>query len=153
MKMWDKIAAGLDVLPGYHAILRQPALWRGNTIPIRAKVNGKYVNWFTFDMVPQLRVLIFSLMARFEGEELGQVEAIKVPAGEVYKLPPNDFQTYGVALNAWPGCSINGEVPLGSGDAFWIREGAEFQNGSSDELVLLLVALAPNAPATYIPEE
>lgn len=106
-----KIGGGIDTAPAVLAIARQPGLWNRHTIrtegegnphadvsdiwlryndikPYKAKDDFTgfndahdpvwYPEWYA---LPQLRPIVFGLMARVEGTRLGGVMITKIPAG------------------------------------------------------------------------
>lgn len=153
----QKIAIGQDTTMAMNAVNRQIFHWTENLI-LRGKVDGKFKNWLLFDTLPQFRPFIFGLMARIEGELLGEVSVVKVPRGEVFPLAPHDMETYFIPLNVAAGVSVfsGGEAAmLLPGDVWWTRGGLEtkWENNSQEDFVMLLITAVPNAPATYIPEE
>ena len=111
MKNFLQIANGVDIMPLLFAIQRQPHLWDKNTLRTRHKQSPhtqvsdiwlrfndlspyqkseeysgivdehESINYPAFSELPQARILIFSLMARVEGERLGRCIISKLPAG------------------------------------------------------------------------
>jgi hypothetical protein len=149
MKFVQKLAMGLDCVQAHHAILRQGGLWTGNTIPLRSAEG----NHLAFDMLPQLRQFIFGIMAKVEGEELGEVRLCKVEKGQEVTLTPSlKFQRYILPIYSLPGAILSTgpeSLMLISGDVLWIlgELGLTITNNSQDDLVVLEVLARPNSPA------
>lgn len=155
MRNVQKLAGGIDTVAVVNALLRQPELWENGKIVLRGKTSeGSYANWLAFDMFPQLRQVIFGLMARIEGELLGDVVLWRVGTGGAAQLH-SDEELYVVVLAAGPGAGIKvlGESAiLIPGDVLWSLD-CEAVNNSSEDLLLLQICASPNAPATYFPEQ
>lgn len=111
MKNFQKIAAGVDVLPLLHAVQRAPDLWNqnkwrttykgtphvdvddiwiryappqatGDTNDVNPVVQDTHPVWYAaFNQLPQVRPLIFDLMRRVEAYELGRVLITKIKPG------------------------------------------------------------------------
>jgi hypothetical protein len=155
MKYLQKLAGGTDTTLALHALLRQPELWIDNTITLRDKVDGKYVNWFTFDLLPQFRQFIFGLMGRVEGEQLGKVCLFRVTPGISLPVVKDKFDCYFLCINVIPGVSLSVEdegIMLLAGDAWWSAEDGIFTNNSADDFIFLQLEIAASSPATYVPE-
>lgn len=111
MKHFQRIAEGIDVLPTLLALHQHPELWNANTFrkdtpgtphsqmsdiwvryndETKHKESGDYSTfndphisrWYpAYDSLPQLRPIIFGLMTRVEGVQLGGVLITKIPPG------------------------------------------------------------------------
>jgi len=152
----QKLAFGMDFVPALNALARQEELWKNNEITLRGRTpQGQIVNWFSFDMLPDLRQYIFALMTRVNGEMLGPVAVRKLEQGSVTQFPLEGFQHYVLVMHLASGglfFSAQGEALPGSpGDAIWLSPGGELTNNSQGEAIVLHVQLVPNAPATFVP--
>ena len=112
MRLFQRLAVGVDVLPLLHAIGRQPQLWNANTLrtkhpqsphkavddiwlrfnelkPDLAEVVNDLdcVNYPAFAALPQARSMLFDLMRRVEGERLGRVLVTRLAPGQ--KIEPH----------------------------------------------------------------
>ena len=112
MRYFEQLAQGVDVLPLYHAIIRQPTLWnRQDLRTTHPETPHKQVSdiWIRFNdmdkvranvaeildehesiwqpaafLLPQCRPIIFDLMRRVEGERLGRVLITRLgPGGSI----------------------------------------------------------------------
>lgn len=105
LKNFLKIAEGVDVLPLLLGLQRQPELWNRNTL--RKEAPGTphaemtdiwvrfaekeedfpkphFATWYpAYWKLPQLRPIIFALMARVEATHLGGVLITRIPPGGV----------------------------------------------------------------------
>lgn len=147
----QKIAGGLDVTLAYHTILRQGGLWQDGEIILRSSEG----NHLAFDMFP-LRPFIFGLMAKIEGEILGDVKLLRINRGEEKGLGPTDkFQRYLLLINVMPGAILIAgaeSVMLIPGDALWVIGdlALTLTNNSQDDLVVLEILAKPNTPAELV---
>lgn len=175
MKNFLKIAEGVDVLPVLHAIHSKPDLWDENNLRTTHQLSPHqecHDIWVFFNVVPknvesivddtrvipyrawtelpQLRSLIFDLMRRVEGMELGRVLITKIEPGK--KIPPHVdqgapveyFSRYQIALQSLPGCVFQIEderVNLRTGDVWKINNAAEHSvvNNSADDRIVIIV--------------
>ena len=152
----QKLAGGMDVIPAHNALLRQPELWENSSITLRDLApNGEMVNWYSFDLLPQLRPFVFGVMGKVEGEYLGKVAVYRLACGEKKDFTPRVEQTYLVSLHAVPGVSISAgqdAVMLLSGDVWWVDHSpASIINNSADDFIFLVIHAKPSGPATYAP--
>ena len=153
----QKIAINQDTTMAYNAVLRQVYSWQNELVLRRKTPRGKLENWLLFDTLPQLRPFIFGIMARVEGEELGEVSILKILPGESLPISEQEQAIYFLPLDISPGViakSDTTEMVL-PGDVWWApgKAGVMFQNNSQTPAVLLVLSITPNGPATYIPEE
>jgi hypothetical protein len=113
MRNFQKIAAGIDVLPLAMELYRQPELWNRNTArTAKGPFEGTDDIWVRFrdpaeltsreafaephvpvfypawHALPHLRPIVFGLMARVEAVQLGGVLITRVPAGG--QVAPHD---------------------------------------------------------------
>lgn len=151
MRAIQKIAFGQDVVLAQNAILRQPVLWEDDKIVLRGQGPEGIVNWFTFDMLPQLRPFIFGIMGRVEGEELREVW---LERGQEIELAPAETSVFvmPIAQDYQAQVTVGDEIaPVVPGDVWWLSGiGAKFT--SQREMIVLVVKLVQNSPATYAPE-
>ena len=139
MKFFYKVAEGIDAMPLMLAIQRQPHLWDANrqrtTRPNTAHADVSDI-WLRFQSsketddfatgqkphlsvwypayyaLPEVRPIVFGLMARVEGEQLGGVLITKIPPGG--KIDPHtdsgwhvDFYSkFYVSLISRPGANF-----------------------------------------------
>lgn len=160
MKYMQKLAAGQDTIMAYNAVMRQGS-WGDAPLALRSRKGGSIVNWFQFDLFPQLRPFVFGIMARIEGEQLGQVALVRLAPGQGKVLERSELagaHHYLVPLNVAPGMLMaagdDPQVMLNPGDVWWAHGGTAvvLENNSAEELLLLVVEAVPNAPATEVPE-
>lgn len=187
MRYFQLIAANIDVLPLYHAVMRQPKLWDAHTwrttykgtphkdisdIWLRysndAKTSDtsalepvladlKPVFYEAWHALPQVKPIVFDLMRRFEGYELGRVLITKLRPGGCIQPHADDVgdyvdngARYHIVLNGLPGSLYHAgdeTVNMLTGTAWWFDHKAvhSVQNNSIDDRVHLLVdfRLAP----------
>lgn len=114
MRNFQQIAAGVDVLPLLLAVYRQPDLWNAN--PARTAGGGPFAGtddiWIRFRdpdelvsresyaepftpffypawyRLPQLRPIVYALIARCEAVQLGAILITRVPPG--HSVKPHD---------------------------------------------------------------
>lgn len=174
MKNFLRIAEGVDVMPILNAIQAKPELWDENNLRTTHPLSPHqecHDIWCFFNVVPeslesvvddtrviayrawkelpQLRPVIFDLMRRVEGTELGRVLITKLGPGK--KIPPHIdqgapveyYSRYQLALQSLPGCVLQIEderVNFRSGDVWRInnaREHAVVNNSADDRIVLI----------------
>lgn len=156
METMQKIAGGFDTTMIANAVLRQFGDFP-DKLTLRGKTpHGPVMNWLHFDMLPQLRPLIFGVMTRIEGEELGEVELVKLPAGTEMVSPAlAQGEHYVIGLQVPQGAAL-GKPPqlLLPGDIWWVSGKMELVLGnvSDADAWLLVMGAVPNGPATYLPE-
>jgi hypothetical protein len=151
-----KLASNLNLLPLHAAILRQSMLWglgsSLDSIVLKGPHHetGKIVSYPAMDMIWQARPHVFGLMASMEGEELGDVEIRRVPAGSSFGLESEkDWQTYLFVLACGGGVML-GQQMLQPGEA-WAVEGEVIANNSADTAYFMLCSIRSAAPCTYMP--
>jgi hypothetical protein len=135
MRNFQLIAQGVDVLPLLHAVQVQPKLWnqyslrtmypqsphhqaediwiRFNEInvenPLSAVNDKECRNYDAFYALPQVRPILFDLMRRVEGEQLGRVLITKLaPGNEITPhedggAPATFYDRYHIMLQNGPG--------------------------------------------------
>ncbi len=177
MKYFQQLAAGLDVGPLMHALARNPELWNQN--PLRtmhpgtahASVSDIWL-WFNelpkdgqahtvandretvpypaWNKLPQARPIIFDLMRRVEGTQLGRVIITKLPPGKTITphvdggAPAAFYSRYQVALQSFPGAlfHIGDETSnFRTGDVWMIDNSVEHSvvNNSADDRIVMIV--------------
>lgn len=174
MNNFQRIAVGVDIIPLMNAIMRDPALWNQNTLRTRhlntahAEVDDIWirfneiddvesvvddkeaVNYPAFWALPQARPLVFSLMARIEGERLGRVLITKLRPG--YKItahvdggaPAEYYDRFHIVLNSAPGCDFRAGdewVHMATGEVWWFDNTKEHEvvNNSGDDRIHMIV--------------
>jgi hypothetical protein len=175
MRSFQKIFAGLDVIPLLNALAAKPHLWNANTL--RTTFPGSPHAacddiWLFFNDVPddhdevvndiavrpypawtelpQARHLVFDLMRRVEGVQLGRVLITRLAPGKTIPehadqgAPAEYYQRYQIALQSMPGCLFNcGEevVQFSMGECWWIdnRQPHSVVNNSADDRLALIV--------------
>lgn len=174
MRNFNKIFQGLDVVPLLNALAVQPDLWNANTlrttfpgsphaetddiwlffndipedgnvmddIPVRP-----YPAW---SALPQARNLVFDLMHRVGGVQLGRVLITRLPPGKTIPehadagAPAEYFERYQIALQSFPGCTFHigrEVVTFSPGEAWWIdnSEPHSVVNNSADDRIAMVV--------------
>ena len=172
MKHFTKIAANIDVVPVLNALANHPELWDAHTLrtthPGTAHSDVSDI-WVFFNAVerdvtnekevieypawramPQLRSIVFDLMRRVEGVQLGRVLITKLPPGRSITphvdggAPAIFYARYQIALQSLPGCMFMiGEetVQFETGEA-WLIDNETIHavmNNSSDDRLALIV--------------
>ncbi len=181
MKYFQQIASGIDVIPLALALARQPELWNAHnerkeyelsahigTSDIWVRYNDlknlsddyeKYTSehdsvWLpVYQKLPQLRSIVFGLMARCEATRLGGVLITKIPAGG-HVLPhadtgwhPNYYSTkIYVPILTNPKVVnrvMDEKVIMSSGDAWYFNNTVEHEvvNGGDSDRVTLIVCM------------
>lgn len=182
MKNFLKIAEGVDVMPLLLSIQRQPDLWNRHTVRktapntphsqmsdiwIRYNDVSKYEetgNYSSFNdehdpiwypayyKLPELRPIIFGLMARVEGERLGGVLITKIPKGCSIE-PHSDkgwhveyYDKFYVSLKNNPGSVFYCEdehISPNAGEVYWFDNRKEHwvKNNSDDDRITLIVCI------------
>lgn len=177
MRNFMQIAAGLDMLPLQLALQRQPHLWgqhgarkyaegtpHGGMTDIWARYNhidnlGPKFNdehdsvWYpVINDLPQVRPIVFGLMARVEGERLGGVLITKVqPGGKIASHVDSGwhagyYQKYYVAVKNHPGAVFgfeDGDIHAQTGDVYWFRNDVPHwvNNDSADDRIAMIVCI------------
>jgi hypothetical protein len=185
VKNFQRIAQGVDVIPLLNSIQRQPRLWdefkwrttykntphvdvsdiwlRYSNISATSDIENTepvtndttpifYPAW---NLLPQVRPIIFDLMRRVEAFELGRVLITKIPSGG--KILPHRDATgaytdqddgirYHVVLQGLPGSLFRADdetVNMQTGEVWSFNHLAEHEviNNSADDRIHLLVDL------------
>lgn len=176
MRLFQQIAANIDVMPLLHTIQRKPHLWnrenirtrypqsphhqaddiilRFNDIPdddITKVINDKdCLNYPALAELPQARVLIFDLMRRVEGEQLGRVVITRLAPGRCITphadqgAPAEFYDRYHVVLQNFPGSIFecgDEKVTMRSGDCWWFdnTKTHSVKNNSADDRISMIV--------------
>lgn len=174
MQNFQKIGSGLDVVPALNAIMRQPDLWnadklrttfpdsphrevddiwiRFNEITDKHKIidDCEAINYEAFFLLPQIRGLVFGLMAYVEGERLGRVLITRLkPGGRIYPhadegAPATYYDRFHIVLNGLPGSIFRIEdeqVRMATGETWWVNNRLEHEviNNSADDRIHLIV--------------
>lgn len=175
MRNFQRIASGLDVLPLMHQLARQPDLW--NAERTRTSFDGsphseaddilirfgglntpEVGDTLVCDWLPQagrlpVRPLVFALMARLEGEQLGRVVITRLAPGGVI-APHADvlgeysrfYSRYHICLNGESGSLFHcGDdcVTMRTGEVWFFRADLihSVENFSSEDRIHMLVDL------------
>lgn len=188
MRNFLKIADGVDVLPLLMALKANPQLWDENRLRtthpgtphtqvhdiwlrfnalVDTDVAGamdehESINWPAMAALPQARSIIFSLMARVEGERLGRCLITLLPPGATI-APHVDggshaayYERYHIVLQSQPGSVFRAgdeTVQMQCGEVWWFDNAQEHEviNNSGDDRIHLIVdirashAAAPRA--------
>lgn len=175
MKNFLRIAEGVDVMPLLHAVHSKPDLWDENNLrtthPLsphkechdiwvffnRLEENvesvvddTRVIPYRAWRELPQIRPIIFDLMRRVEGTELGRVLITKLEPGK--SIPPHVdqgapveyYKRYQVILQSLPGCVFqieNERMNFRSGEVWMINNAASHSvvNHSADDRIVLIV--------------
>lgn len=175
MRHFQKIFEGLDVVPLLAALARKPELWNAN--PLRTQFPGSphaAVDdiWLFFNEVPddpevvmndiavrpypawnelpQARSIVFDLMRRVEGMQLGRVLITRLPPGKCIPehadqgAPAEYYERYQVALQCLPGCVFRAGdeiVNFQMGECWQFDNTAphEVVNNSADDRIAMIV--------------
>lgn len=175
MRNFVKIFEQLDVVPLLAALAAKPHLWNANdlrtTFPGSPHADVDDI-WLFFNDVPddasavandiavrpypawhelpQARHLVFDLMHRVGGVQLGRVLLTRLAPGKCIPehadqgAPADYFERYQIALQSLPGCIFNiGEevVQFSMGECWWIdnRQPHSVVNNSADDRLALVV--------------
>jgi len=174
LRNFCKIFEQMDVVPLLNALACKPHLWNQNdlrtTFPGSPHAACDDI-WLLFNdtsdpalvvdeiavqpfpawhELPQARDLIFSLMRRVEGVQLGRVMITRlrpgcsIPEHADTGAPAEYFQRYQIALQCLPGCNFHiGEevIQFSMGEAWWIdnSEPHSVVNNSADDRLALIV--------------
>lgn len=176
MDNFFKIASGVDTLPLLAAIYRQPELWDENNMRTRYEESPhreaqdiwlwfnevpdddptKVVNdiqTYPFDAwekLPQARPIVFDLLRRVEGVQLGRCVITKLAPGKRIYLhtdegaPAEFYNRFQVPLQAGPGCIMTIEdesLQMQPGEVWMIdnRKEHEVVNNSSIDRIAMVV--------------
>lgn len=175
MRRFCKIFEQMDVVPLLNALAAKPHLWNQNrlrtTFPGSPHAACDDI-WLFFNDVPedkaaviddiavrpyaawqelpQARHLVFDLMRRIEGVQLGRVLITRLAPGQAIPehadqgAPAEYYQRYQIALQSLPGCAfqIDDEaVNFRMGECWWIDNTAPHCviNNSADDRLALIV--------------
>ena len=174
MNNFQCIAQGVDVVPLYNAIMRNPQMWNVHTLrtehpntahgqvsdiwlrfndcgdPSSVIDDKEAINYPAWWSLPQARALVFSLMARVEGERLGRVLVTKlVPGAKVTPhtdggAPAEYYDRYHIVLNSNPECVFRAGdevVNMPTGSVWWFDNTKEHEviNNGADDRVHIIV--------------
>lgn len=175
MKHFLKIAEGVDVLPVIAAIARQPELWNVRTVrtahPGSAHSQADDILvWFNeitddvsqiaddrqtepypaWTFVPQVRALVFDLMRRVEGVQLGRVIITRLKPGTAITphvdggAPATFYTRFQIALQSLPGVVFrvgDETVNMRSGECWFFDNTQEHEvvNNSADDRLALII--------------
>lgn len=180
MKNFQRVMAGVDVSAAHNAVMRNPDLWDQHTLrtthpgtphtevsdiwlrfsdEVQAEAKGliagvidehESINFPAMRELPQLRPLIFGLMAKVEGERLGRVLVTKLkPEGKIE--PHIDggshaayYDRFHIVLHAEPNSLFGAgdeTVEMRTGEIWWFDNSATHwvRNNSKDDRVHLIV--------------
>lgn len=174
MQYFLKIAENVDVLPLLLALKAKPFLW--NQIKTRKYENSPHkaaddvVLWFAnldqdfnnlvediqthpcdaWHELPQARPIVFDLMRRVEGTQLGRVAIVRLPSGEKIEehkdhgLPAHFYKRFHISLQCNEGCYFiieDEKVNFKSGDVWMIDQLSTHSvvNDSNDDRIVMIV--------------
>lgn len=173
MKHILTVRHGINVMPLSLALRRNPQLW--NQLPGRTKSAAsphfdvddiwlRYAKdlqgagehesvWYkNSDLLPEVKEIVYPLMAMVKGERLGGVLLTRIPAGKQVK-PHTDtgwhahhYQKFAVQIEAHSQqafCYEDGEVVTAPGDVYWFNNQAEHwvKNNSPVDRITLIVCI------------
>lgn len=174
MRHFCKIFEQMDVVPLLHALASRPALWNENrlrtTFPgsphaqtddiwlffnhvpddMSVVADDISVIPYAWDRLPEAHDLVFNLMRRVRGRQVGRVLITRLPPGKTIPehvdqgAPAEYFDRYQIALQCRPGCQFNiadESVNFSMGDCWWIdnRSPHSVINNSDDDRIALIV--------------
>lgn len=174
MRNFLKIADGVDALPVLHALALNEDLWNAHSLRTLYPVSPHHeaddiLLWFNdldqdpakiaddkavipfpaWDRLPQVRPIIFDLMRRVEGVQLGRVMITRLkPGGQIYPhedagAPAEFYSRYQVALQSAPGCLFHcgDETAYFAPGSVWYfnnqKTHSVVNNGSDERIVLI----------------
>lgn len=179
MKHFLKIGQ-VDPTPLLHQVTVNPELWNGNTIRTRHpgsaheeaddiilrfndvsefERTGDFRSitddrtcheWAAWNVLTEARPIIFPMMARVQGVQLGRVMVTRLRPGKRIKphvdggSPAEFYERYQIALQSMPGCTFrigDENVQFASGDVWWIDNRTEHEviNNSADDRIVMIV--------------
>lgn len=177
MNNFLKIADGIDVTPLHIALKAKPQLWNQNTLrtahPSTAHSQADDI-WLRFNEIeeggdalsvvddvmcvnypalgemPQARSLIYGLMARVEGEQLGRCIITRLKPGACIKphrdegVPATFYERFHILIQSKPGAIFRAGdevVQMKTGEAWWFDNTQEHEviNNSDDDRITLIV--------------
>lgn len=175
MKNFLKIADGVDVKSLLIDIQRQPELWNKDTIRTEHELSphrnvDDIILWFNrpekdnsevindiqthpteaWAKLPRVRPIVFDLIRRVEGSQLGRCVITKLkPGGKIdphvdLGAPATFYQRFHVALNSAPGCNFiieDEQVNFKSGEVWMINNNAEHSvvNNSKEDRIVIII--------------
>jgi hypothetical protein len=171
----NKIFEQLDVVPLLNALAAKPYLWNQNalrtTFPGSPHAAVDDI-WLFFNEVledetaviddisvrpypawqelPQARHLVFDLMRRVEGVQLGRVLITRLSPGKTIPehadqgAPAKYYERYQIALQSLPGCTFRAgdeSVTFRMGECWWFDNSVphEIINSSADDRIAMVV--------------
>lgn len=174
MRNFLKIADGVDVLPVLHALALNDDLWNAHNLRTLYPQSPHHeaediLIWFNdlnqdsatiaddkavvpypaWDRLPQVRPIIFDLMRRVEGVQLGRVMITRLkPGGQIYPhedagAPAEFYSRYQLSLQCGPGCLFHcgDETAYFSPGSLWLFQNqithSVVNNSADDRLVLI----------------
>lgn len=180
MRSFLKIAEGLDVLPLMLAIHAQAELWNQNTLrtahPGTAHAQADDIwlrfneisgdgmsviddimcrNYPALEQLPQARPLIFGLMARVEGEQLGRTLITRLKPGACITphqdqgAPATYYERFHILLQSKPGAIFRAgdeQVQMRTGECWWFdnTQVHEVVNHSDDDRITMIIDIRTN---------
>ena len=109
--------------------------------------------WYpAYYQLPQLRPLVFNLMALVEGEELGTILLVKVPPGkQIYthidgSWSASYYEKYFIPVQTYSSTSFNfedGSIIPQLGEVYWFNNSVPHNvvNNSTEDMILLIVTI------------
>ncbi len=175
MRNFVQLFAGIDTAPVLAALAAKPHLWNAN--PLRTTFPGSPHAetddiWLWFNEIgedetaaiddiavkpypawaelPQTHPLVFTLMHRVSGVQLGRVLITRLAPGKSIPehadmgAPAEYYQRHQIVLQSQPGCVFNiGDetVAFQTGDAWWIDNSQPHSvvNNSADDRLVMIV--------------
>lgn len=172
MRHFLRIAEFVDILPILHSLILNDDLWdehnlrttHSGTVHSEASDIWVFFNEITddvandiqtipyraWDILLPLRPVIFDLMRRLGGTQLGRVLITRLkPGGKIAShvdggLPVDFYNRYVIALQNLPGSMFiieDEEVSFKAGEVWWINNKAEHSvvNNSTDDRIVCIV--------------
>lgn len=177
MNNFLKIAEGIDVTPVHIALKTKPHLWNQNTLrtahpgTAHAQADDIWlrfneidssgdalsvvndvmcVNYPAFGEIPQARSLVYGLMARVEGEQLGRCIITRLKPGARITphrdegAPATFYDRFHILIQSKPGAIFRAGdevVQMKTGEAWWFDNTQEHEviNNSDDDRITLIV--------------
>jgi hypothetical protein len=180
MRSFQQVAAGIDVFPLLHALSRQADLWNADRTRTtfdnspHAEVDDVLVRFGGLGSdnvgdvlqcewadaarrLPQVRDIVFPLMASLRAEQLGRIVITRLPPGgriaahkDVLGEYSRYYSRYHVVLQGLPGSMFRAgdeAVCMQTGDVWWFDASQvhEIVNNSADDRIHLLIDLRVSA--------
>lgn len=175
MRNFLRVADGIDVVPLMVSLQTRTHLWNRDTLRTQhpgtahSQVDDIWlrfneidddalsvvddllcVNYPAIQELPQARALIFSLMARVEGEQLGRCIITRLPPGGVIDphcdqgAPATFYQRFHILLQSLPGAMFragNETVQMKTGECWLFDNTQEHEviNNSADDRITMIV--------------